>query len=106
MFAISQPLSPCVAVGIAPPPTAINRLVFIKQSTSIANKNNPQIASIAQPKIDKIKLTRQQLKQVNDLAFLVNSGSITIDEALLQLRGGEGITDLAIISAFVIFVNL
>ena len=104
MFAISQPLSSCIAVGISPPPTAINRLVFIEQSTSIANKNNPQIASIAQPKVDKIKLTHQQLKQVNDLAFRVSSGSITIDEALLEIRGGD-IGDLAAIFAFVIFVN-
>ncbi len=66
MFAISQPLSPCVPVMITPIPTAINRLSSLEKSTSIANKNYPQIASIAQPKVDKIKLTNEQIKQFNN----------------------------------------
>lgn len=35
----------------------------------------------------------------------LNSGSITMEEAVLQLRGGDGLTDVIAVIAFVIFIN-
>jgi hypothetical protein len=40
-----------------------------------------------------------------NLALQLNSGLITMEEAVLQLRGGNGLTDVVGIIAFVIFVN-
>lgn len=56
MFAISQPLNPCVAVMRAPPPTAITRLSPMKEDRIRTNKNSPQLASIFTSKVDKIRL--------------------------------------------------
>jgi hypothetical protein len=45
------------------------------------------------------------MKQFNNLALQLNSGLITMEEAVLQLRGGSGLTDVVGILAFVIFIN-
>jgi hypothetical protein len=45
------------------------------------------------------------MKQFNNLALQLNSGSIPMEEAVLQLRGGDGLTDVVGILAFVIFIN-
>ena len=107
LFQLGQPLAPYACAVMVPlPPTAINRLSSIEQRSSIANKKGyPQIADIPLSKVDKIRLTNDQIQQFNNLALQLNSGSITIDEALLQLRGGGRIKDLAVVFAFVIFVS-
>ena len=64
------------------------------------------IAVIPASKVNKIKLTNQQIRQFDNLTRQVSSGSITMEEAILQIRGGDGLTDLAAVFAFVIFINL
>ena len=87
-------------------PTAIHRLSPIKQDRILSNKNSqPQIAHILEEKSDKIRLTQEQIKQFNNLAIEVNSGSIRMEEAVLRLRGGDGLADVVVIIAFVIFIN-
>jgi len=54
---------------------------------------------------NKIRLTNEQMEQFNNLALQLNSGSLTMEEAILRLRGGEGLTDVVAVIAFVIFVN-
>jgi hypothetical protein len=109
MFAISQTLFPCAAAVVMPLPPAINRLSPIEQDRILSNKNSyHQIATIPESKVDKIRLTNEQIKQFNNLALQLNSGSITMEEAILQLRGGYGLTDIVDIVgviAFVIFIN-
>lgn len=106
MFAISQPLISFAAAVVMPLPPAIHRLSPIEQDKILINeKYYPQIAHIIEEKVDKIKLTNEQIKQFNILTLQLNSGSITMEEALLELRGGEGLTDVAAVLAFVIFVN-
>ena len=55
--------------------------------------------------MDKIRLTNDQIQQFNNLALQLNSGSITVEEEVLQLRGGDGLTDVVAVIAFVIFIN-
>ena len=88
MFMISQPLAPCTAVMLPLPP-AIHRLSPIEESRIRSNKNYPQIAAIPASKVDKIRLTNEQIKQFDILAQQLSSGSITMEEAIVQLRGGD-----------------
>ena len=53
-----------------------------------------QIAPIIQEKIDKLQLTTDQLQELNDFACQINEGSITMDQVILQLRGGGREEDL------------
>ena len=107
LFQLGQPLVPCTAAVVMPlPPIAIHRLSPIEQDRILSNKNSyPQIAHILEEKVDKIRLTNEQIKQFNNLAIELNSGSITMEEAVLRLRGGDGLTDVVAVIAFVIFMN-
>jgi len=105
IFHLGQPLVPCAAAVMMPlPPVAIHRLSPIEQDRILKN-SYPQIATIPESKVDKIRLTNDQIKQFNNLALQLNSGSLTMEEAVLQLRGGDGLTDIVTVIAFVIFVN-
>ena len=106
MFAISQPLVPCAAAVMMPLPPAINRLSPIEQNRILSNKNGyPKIATIPESKVDKIRLRNDQMKEFKNLALELNSGSITMEEAVFQIRGGDGLTDVVGVIAFVIFMN-
>ena len=98
-FAISQPLAPCAAVML-PPPTSISRLQCIDKSRIKTNKNCPRTAPVIGPRVDKVILTD---KRIGYCKF--KNGSITMEEAILQLRGGDGLIDIAAVIAFIIFVN-
>ena len=88
------------------PPVAIHRLSRIEQDRILSNKNSyHQIATIAESKVDKIRLTNDQIKEFNNLALQLNNGSIKMEEAILQLRGGDGLTDVVAVIAFVILFN-
>ena len=106
IFSISQPLVPCAAAVVMPlPPIAIHRLSPIEESRIRINKNYAQITTIPALKVDKIKLTNDQIKQFNNVALQLNNGSIKMEEAILQLRGGDELSDVVAIIAFVIFMN-
>nr|YP_010133976.1 hypothetical protein KYU77_pgp131 [Tryblionella apiculata]QWM93465.1 hypothetical protein [Tryblionella apiculata] len=105
LFQLGQPLIPCAAGVMIPLPPAINRLSPIKESITRIQKNYTQTATIPESKVDKIRLTNEQIKQFNNLALQLNSGSITMEEAVLELRGGDGLTDVVAVLAFIIFVN-
>jgi len=107
IFQLGQPLVPCAAAVVMPlPRVAIHRLSPMEQDRILSNKNSyHQIATIPESKVDKIRLTNDQMKEFNNLALQLNSGSITMEEAVLQLRGGDGLTAVVGILAFVIFIN-
>ena len=104
IFQLGQPLVPYATAVVMPlPPVAIHRLSPIEESRIRTNKNYPQIADIPASKVDKIKLTNEQIK---NLALQLNSGSITMEEAVLQIRGGgHDMTDVLAVIAFIIFIN-
>ena len=77
------------------PPIAIHRLSPIEKITIRTNKNYVQIVIILTSKVGKIKLTNNQIKQLNNLALQLNNGSIKMEKAILQLTGGDGLTDVA-----------
>ena len=104
VFTISQPLAPCAAVMLNLLPTGIHRLSSIEESRIPTTNNYPKIAPVIKPRIDKIKLTNEQIKQCEILTKQLTSGSITMKEAILQIRGGN-LTDTVAVIAFVIFVN-
>lgn len=106
LFQLGQPLVPCAAAVVMPlPPVAIHKLSPIEESRIRTNKNYPQIATILESKVDKIRLTNEQIKQFNNLALQLNSGSIKMEEAVLQIREGDGLTNIVAVIAFVIFIN-
>lgn len=87
-------------------PISIHRLSPIEESRIRTNNiHYAQIATIPASKVDKIKLTNDQIKQFNNLALQLNNSSIKMEEAILQLRGGDRLTDVVTIIAFVIFMN-
>ena len=107
IFQLGQPLVPFSSAVIMPvPPVAIHRLSPIEQNR-IRNANiaKHQIATIPESKVDKIRLTNDQIKKFHNLALQLNSDSIKMEEAILQIRGGDRLTDVVAVIAFVIFIN-
>ena len=85
-------------MGLSPipqTPIPIDRIINNKDSYT-------KFASIPPTKVEKIRVTNEQ---INNLALQLNSGLITMDQAITQLRGDGGLTDVAAVFAFVIFVN-
>ena len=85
-----------------PLPPAIHRLSPIEESRIRTNKNYPQIATIPESKVDKIRLTNEQIKEFNLVYYKLQKGSITIDKAVLEIRAG-GFSDWSAL-AFIIFM--
>lgn len=78
------------------PAAAIHRL--LQQDRIPNNKTNyAQIAPIPQSKVNKIILTNDKIKQFNNFVLQLNSGSITMKEAVLQIRGSDRLTDLVLL---------
>ena len=74
-FIISHPVAPYVFTVMVPLPPAIYRLSPIEQDRILSNeKYYPKIAHILEEKVNKIKLTNEQIKQFNKIAFQLNSG--------------------------------
>lgn len=104
LFLFLNPIVPPAGAGVLPAPPAIHILSPFEHK--VTNQDfHPRVAAIPESKVDKIKLTTAQIKQLNNLAFQVKNNSITMEEAVLQLRGGEGFTDVAAVIAFVVFMN-
>jgi hypothetical protein len=92
-------------VVISPPPSfsaPVERLQGNESSSQC--KNFLKIAPTFMENLDKIVLTEKQIEQFDRLGQQVICGSITIDEAVLELLGG-GAIDVAVVFAFFIFVN-
>ena len=88
---------------MVPLPPAIERLSTIEQNIILTNKNYyPQIATIPESKIDKIRLTNEQIKDLNLVCYKLENGSITVDQAVLKLRAG-GFYDWATL-AFILYM--
>ncbi len=106
IFQLGQPLVLYAADVMISLPPCIHRLLPIEQDRILSNVNGyPQVAIIPKLKVDKIRLTNEQIKQFNNLALQLNSASITMEEAILGLRGCDRLTYVVAVIAFVIFMN-
>lgn len=104
-FQLGQPLVPFATAVMMPLPPAIHRLspMNYEQERILSNKNySPQIASIIESKMDKMVLTDQQIEDFNLICYKLQTGSITLDTAVLKLRGG-GFYDWAAL-VFIIYM--
>jgi hypothetical protein len=104
MLAISQPLAPCAAVILPLPSGAIHRLSSIDDNAIYTNRDYPRIAPMIGYKVDKVRLTNQQIEQFDIISKQLISGSITMEEAeaILKIRGG-GFYDWVTL-AFIIYM--
>lgn len=112
LFHLAQPLTPCTTAIILPFLPTMELLSPVELDQNLNNKNsNPQISKFFEQKvdkiklIDKIKLTREQIKELNNILIELKTGSITSDQAVLQIRGGDGMAELIGILVFVILAN-
>ena len=105
MLQLSQPLVSYAAAILMPLPSAIHRVSPTRDRILNDKNRYIELAIIPKLKVDKIRLTDKQIKQFNNLAFQLNSNSITIKEGVLILRGGDGWADILAIIAFVVFMN-
>lgn len=95
-------LTPNVSVMVPSAPTAINRIQFSSQDSMISQtKASSLIAPVITNQPDKIILTDLQLDELNQISSKFLDGSISIDEAILQLRGGGKFKDISFIVLYI-----
>jgi len=101
---ITSSVAPCgAAVGLPIPSSVIERTQNYKCNSQF--KKFLKIAPSYIKNFDQITLTNKQMKEFDILGQQVIQGSLSIDEAISQLRGGNGGIDLIVILLFVIFAN-
>ena len=85
VFSLSQPLLYTV---VLPLPPNVERLLPIEQDKILSDKNSsPQIAPFIEPKIHKTIVTDKRIEDLNIIINKLEHGSITLDEAIVKLRG-------------------
>jgi hypothetical protein len=90
IFQLGQPLVPCADAVVMPLPPAIHRLSLMEQDKILSHKNSsPQIALIIQSEMEKMVLTDQHIEDLDLICYKLENGSITLDKAVLELRGGD-----------------
>lgn len=95
---IGGALTPNVSVMLPPPPTAINRTQFTSLDSMVSQtKPSSLIAPVIINQPDKIILTDIQLDEFNQISSKFLDGSISMDEAILQLRGGGKFKNISFI---------
>ena len=95
-------LTPNVSVMLPPPPTAINRIQFTSLDSMVSQtKPSSLIAPVITNQPDKSILTDLQLDEFNQISSKFLDGSISMDEAILQLRGGGKFKDISLIVLYI-----
>ena len=88
LFQISQPLASCTSAVLMPLPVPISRLSEMKREKILTDKtSHVKIATIIRPIINEIDLTNQQIEDLNIICSQLDNGSITLNEAILKIRG-------------------
>ena len=99
---VQSAAQPVASVVMPLPPITIHRQTPVEE----IDRLSIGIADLPLPKVDKIRLTSEQIEQFNNLAIQLNNGTITMKEAVLRLRGGDrGVKDAVVIIGFFIFIN-
>ena len=87
---------------ILPPPTVINRIQFTSLDSMVSEtKPSSLIAPVITNQPDKIILTDQQSDEFNQISSKFLDGSISMDEAILQLRAGGKFKDISFIVFYI-----
>jgi|JI71714CRNA_FD_contig_121_198153_length_4545_multi_4_in_0_out_0_4 hypothetical protein len=95
-------LTPNVSVMLPPPPTAINRIQFTSLDSMVSQtKPSSLIAPVITNQPDKSILTDLQLDEFNQISSKFLDSSISMDEAILQLRGGGKFKDISFIVLYI-----
>lgn len=102
IFAISQPLAPYAAAVMVPLPPQISIEHLVPADVLRRNNECPGIAPIIKAKMDKMTLTDQQIEDLDLICYKLQTGSITLEKAVLKLRAG-GFYDCATL-AFIIYM--
>lgn len=84
-FVVSQPLAPCLAIGIPAAP-AIHRLHSIGEDLK---KNTFKTASVISSRMDKVILAETQIKELDTILVKYMSGSLSLNQTILELRDGD-----------------
>jgi hypothetical protein len=94
-------LTPNVSVML-PPPTAISRIHFTSLDSMVSQtKPSSLIAPVSINQPDKSILKDLQLDEFNQISSKFLDGSISMDEAILQLRGGGKFKDISLIVLYI-----
>ena len=87
-FFVVPTVGPVVGqVVLSLPPTSIERL--ISNQLDSQTRNIAQFAPVIGPRVDKFVLTDKQIEELDILYSKFKNGSITMEEAILELRGGD-----------------
>ena len=91
LFQLDQSLAGCAAAVIMPiPSVGIHRLSSLEQNKNQSNKNYSfEISNVNNNTIDKVKFTQQEIEDLNLICYKLQNGSININQAILELRGGD-----------------
>lgn len=93
-----EALTPNNSVTLSSPPIAINRMQFTSLDLMVSqSKPNSLIAPIITNRPNKSILTNLLLDKFNQISSKFMTGSINMDEALLQLRGAKRFKDISFI---------
>ena len=68
-------------------------------------EQHKKISEIAPPSIGRIDKMVLKINQIHNIGGQLSNNSITMEEAVLQLRGGDGLTDIIVIIVFLIWSN-
>lgn len=99
---LGQPLVPVTTAVMMPLPSQINIEHLVPAEVLRSNNQCPGIALVIKAKMDKMTLTDQQIEDFNRICYKLQTGSITLDTAVLRLRAG-GFYDWAAL-AFIIYM--
>jgi len=87
-FQLSQPLVPYATAVMMPLPPHISIEHLVPAEVLKSNNRCPGIAPIIKAKMDKMTLTDQQIEDLNLICYKLQTGSITVDKTILELRAG------------------
>ena len=95
-------LTPNVSVILSPPSTSISRSQFTSLDGMVSQtKPSFLIAPVMTNKPDKSILIDLQLDEFNQISSKFLDGSISMDEAIFQLRGGGKFKDISLIVLYI-----
>ena len=85
---------------LSPPP--VDRISpYALDSIRAQNKNNLRSVPVISNRPDKIIYTEEQINELSQISFEFLDGSISMEEAVLKLRGGVKFKDISFIVLYI-----
>lgn len=107
-FSLSQPLIASEAMGLPPAGGNFSRIERLTLQDAARLKFITECSKVApfiEAKGDKIVLTDYQIEKLATVFHKVKDGVVTIDKAILELRGGGKAINTALIVGFLIYLH-